>query len=188
MAQSWAFGGALEIIIRWPVTTIEYSDTWQLQLKLDELIRSTSRAHNALLDLVELTQNEVNGFLKIHRHLADEGGKGAGRDREIRARRKFSAPRHHGHEDARNRYASRVAVRQRDAHARGMPDGAAWYPGAIRFSVGCGFQLDVLDEARPPGAADSLRGAWTRRLFRGASHDARGLPSAGGADDGPNAS
>ena len=33
------------------------------------------RAHNALLDLEELTQNELNGFLKMYRHLADEGRK-----------------------------------------------------------------------------------------------------------------
>ena len=56
-------------------------------------------------------------------------------------------------------------------------------PG-IQALFGCGFQLDLLDEARPPGAGDSLRRAWTRRLFRGPGHDARGLPSAGEADDG----
>jgi low affinity Fe/Cu permease len=37
------------------------------------LSRATSAAHNALLDLEELTQNELNGFLKMYRHLADEG-------------------------------------------------------------------------------------------------------------------
>jgi hypothetical protein len=39
------------------------------------LSRATSAAHNALLDLEELTQNELNGFLKMYRHLADEGRK-----------------------------------------------------------------------------------------------------------------
>src|SRR6476659_4188732 len=56
-------------------TTICYSETWQFKLKLDELIRSASGAHNALLNLEELTRNELNGFLKIDRRLADEGGK-----------------------------------------------------------------------------------------------------------------
>jgi hypothetical protein len=37
------------------------------------LSRATSAAHNALLDLEELTQNELNGFPKMYRHLADEG-------------------------------------------------------------------------------------------------------------------
>ena len=105
MGQPWAFGGAFLIIIGWAVTgpLFGYSDTWQLvintgttivtflmvfliqntqnrdstaiQLKLDELIRATSGAHNALLDLEELTQHELNGFLKMYRHLADEGRK-----------------------------------------------------------------------------------------------------------------
>ena len=42
---------------------------------LDELIRSTRGAHNALLDFEELTRNELNGFLKIDLRLADEGRK-----------------------------------------------------------------------------------------------------------------
>jgi len=35
-----------------------------------------------------------------------------------------------------------------------------------------------LDEARSPGAGDSLRRARSRRLFRGPGHDARGLRQA----------
>ena len=50
-------------------------DSTAIQLTLNELIRATSGAHNALLDLEELTQNELNGFLKMYRHLADEGRK-----------------------------------------------------------------------------------------------------------------
>ncbi len=105
MGHPWAFGAALLVIIAWAVTgpLFGYSDTWQLvintgttivtflmvfliqntqnrdssaiQLKLDELIRSTRGAHNALLDLEELTQEELNGFLKTYQRLADEGRK-----------------------------------------------------------------------------------------------------------------
>ena len=49
-------------------------DSTAIQLTLNELIRATSGAHNALLDLEELTQKELNGFL-VYRHLADEGRK-----------------------------------------------------------------------------------------------------------------
>jgi low affinity Fe/Cu permease len=105
MGHPLAFGAALLIIVAWAVTgpLFAYSDTWQLvintgttivtflmvfliqntqnrdssaiQLKLDELIRSTRGAHNALLDLEELTQEELNGFLRTYQRLADEGRK-----------------------------------------------------------------------------------------------------------------
>jgi low affinity Fe/Cu permease len=105
MGHPWAFAAALLVIAAWAVTgpLFAYSDTWQLvintgttiitflmvfliqntqnrdssaiQVKLDELIRSTRGAHNALLDLEELTQEELNEFLKTYRHLADEGRK-----------------------------------------------------------------------------------------------------------------
>ena len=103
MGHPWAFGGALLLIVAWAATgpVFGYSDTWQLvintgttivtflmvfliqntqnrdssaiQLKLDELIRATRGAHNALLDLEELTQQELAGFLKTYQHLAEEG-------------------------------------------------------------------------------------------------------------------
>ncbi|HSC56058.1 MAG TPA: low affinity iron permease family protein [Nitrospira sp.] len=103
MGHPWAFGTALLVIIGWAVTgpAFGYSDTWQLvintgttivtflmvfliqntqnrdssatQLKLDELIRATRGAHNALLDLEELTQDELNAFLQTYQELAQQG-------------------------------------------------------------------------------------------------------------------
>lgn len=102
MGHPWAFGAALLTIIIWAVTgpIFGFSDTWQLaintgttivtflmvfliqntqnrdgsaiQLKLDELIRSTRGAHNTLLDLEQLTQEDLNKFLKTYQKIAHE--------------------------------------------------------------------------------------------------------------------
>ena len=85
----WAFGTALGIILLWGLTgpIFHFSDTWQLiintattiitflmvfliqntqnrdakalHLKLDELIRSTSKARNTLVNLETLTDDEL---------------------------------------------------------------------------------------------------------------------------------
>jgi len=100
---------AAAVIVVWLVTgpIFHYSDTWQLvintgttivtflmvfliqntqnrdteamQLKLDELIRATQGAHNALLDLEELEEEELDEFRKRYLTLASS------------ARRKMSA-------------------------------------------------------------------------------------------------
>lgn len=93
---------ALAVIIVWGITgpLFGFSDTWQLvintgttivtflmvfliqnsqnrdsqamQLKLDELIRSTEGAHNAMLDLEELTESDLDAFRKRYGSLAEK--------------------------------------------------------------------------------------------------------------------
>ncbi|WP_128516144.1 low affinity iron permease family protein [Tabrizicola thermarum] len=93
---------ALGVILVWIVTgpLFGFSDTWQLvintgttivtflmvfliqntqnrdtaaiQLKLDELIRATQGAHNALLDLEELDEKMLEGFRARYERLARE--------------------------------------------------------------------------------------------------------------------
>src|SRR5262252_737539 len=93
---------ACGIVVVWGITgpIFGYSDTWQLiintgttivtflmvfliqhtqnrdskavQLKLDELIRATEGAHNALLDLEELTEADLNKVRTLYIELARE--------------------------------------------------------------------------------------------------------------------
>ena len=95
-----SFNLAVMVIIMWLVTgpMFGYSDTWQLvintattiitflmvfliqntqnrdteaiQIKLDELIRSTQGAHNALLDLEELDEKTLDEFREKYEALA----------------------------------------------------------------------------------------------------------------------
>jgi low affinity Fe/Cu permease len=95
------FVGAAALVVIWAVTGpfFHYSDTWQLiintsttiitflmvfliqntqnrdtaamQLKLDELIRATDQAHNALLILEELDEKALDRFHKHYRKLAE---------------------------------------------------------------------------------------------------------------------
>jgi low affinity Fe/Cu permease len=95
-----AFGLAGTVIVLWLATgpLFDYSDTWQLvintgttivtflmvfliqntqnrdsealQVKLDELIRSTKGAHNALLDLEELDEQQLDDIRRLYERLA----------------------------------------------------------------------------------------------------------------------
>ncbi len=97
-----AFGVAIAIIAIWAATgpLFAYSDTWQLvintgttivtflmvfliqntqnrdsasiQLKLAEIIRSTQGAHNAMMDLEELSQKDLDKIKALYEKLAVE--------------------------------------------------------------------------------------------------------------------
>jgi low affinity Fe/Cu permease len=96
------FGAAAVMIVLWLVTgpIFHFSDTWQLvinttttivtflmvfliqntqnrdteamQLKLDELIRSHRSSHNALLDLEEMEDEQIERFRRKYQELAHE--------------------------------------------------------------------------------------------------------------------
>ena len=108
-----AFGVALGVVILWLATgpIFRFSDTWQLvintgttivtflmvfliqnaqnrdseavQVKLDELLRATQGAHNALLDLEELEERDLDVIRSGYERLATkarEGLRTGGRD------------------------------------------------------------------------------------------------------------
>jgi len=90
LGSAWAFAGAMLVILVWILTgpTFHFSDTWQLiintgttivtflmvfliqntqnrdakamQLKLDEIIRALGRARNEMVDLEELSDEELD--------------------------------------------------------------------------------------------------------------------------------
>ena len=64
------------------IQNTQYRDTEALQVKLDELLRSTEGAHNALLDLEELGDQELEGIRSEYANLARAAREGLreGRD------------------------------------------------------------------------------------------------------------
>ena len=60
-------------------------DTHAVQIKLDELIRAIDGAHNSLLDLEELTEEELDQFKERYEGLAREARRGLKRDCPIQA-------------------------------------------------------------------------------------------------------
>jgi low affinity Fe/Cu permease len=109
-----AFFCAVLVIATWAITgpLFHWSDTWQLiintgttivtflmvfliqstqnrdsvavQVKLDELLRVSTGAHNVLLDLEELDESELNRIREVYERLASEARRGvdAGRSDE----------------------------------------------------------------------------------------------------------
>jgi low affinity Fe/Cu permease len=101
-----AFLGALAVVLLWAISgpVFGYSDTWQLvintgttivtflmvfliqntqnndtraiQIKLDELIRVTKGAHNALMDLEELEEVHLQDFRRRYTALARSAREG----------------------------------------------------------------------------------------------------------------
>jgi low affinity Fe/Cu permease len=97
-----AFAAAVTLIAVWLISgpLFGFSDTWQLvintattivtflmvfviqntqnrdgaaiQIKVDELVRAISGAHNGLLDLEELSESEIEAFRKKYLQLAAE--------------------------------------------------------------------------------------------------------------------
>src|ERR1043165_4155607 len=100
VGSSWAFILAVLVIIVWAASgpTFNYSDTWQLvintgttiitflmvfliqntqnrdtialELKMDEILRATEGAHNGLLNLEELDEDELIHVREAYRRLA----------------------------------------------------------------------------------------------------------------------
>jgi low affinity Fe/Cu permease len=111
LGSAWAFVGALFVILVWLITgpTFHFSDTWQLiintattiitflmvfliqntqnrdakavHLKLDELIRALKGARNKLVDLEDLSEEEL-------RNLQDQF-------QRLRKKAEHDGPRHH---------------------------------------------------------------------------------------------
>src|SRR4030095_4815066 len=52
------------------IQNTQYRDTEAIQVKLDELIRATKGAHNALLDLEELEEGALDSFRQRYQALA----------------------------------------------------------------------------------------------------------------------
>jgi len=100
MGRPAAFAAAVLVIVLWAASgpLFGFSDTWQLvvnttttivtflmvfviqntqnrdtvaiQIKLDELIRATQGAHNAVLDLEELDEERLRAYLQRYEQLA----------------------------------------------------------------------------------------------------------------------
>jgi low affinity Fe/Cu permease len=54
------------------IQNTQFRDSEAMQVKLDELLRSTRGAHNALLDLEELEDHELDRMHKVYRRLAED--------------------------------------------------------------------------------------------------------------------
>ena len=115
VGSSWAFNLAVLIIIVWALTgpVFHYSDTWQLvintgttiitflmvfliqntqnrdakamHLKLDEIIRALKGARNQLVDLEDLSDEELKELEEQFRRLRTEAESNGTRSRKIKS-------------------------------------------------------------------------------------------------------
>jgi low affinity Fe/Cu permease len=83
----FAFSDTWQLVINTGTTIITFlmvfliqntqnRDTEAIQIKLDELIRATKGAHNALLDLEELEEDELDAFRHRYQVLANAAREG----------------------------------------------------------------------------------------------------------------
>ncbi|MEO7724680.1 MAG: low affinity iron permease family protein [Chthoniobacterales bacterium] len=117
LGTAWAFMGAVSIIVVWGATghLFGYSDTWQLfintgntivtflmvfliqntqnrdskaiHLKLDEIIRSLDGARNRLMDLEEMSDDDLDKFQKEFQRLRKRSQRNEGRlEKEMASR------------------------------------------------------------------------------------------------------
>lgn len=117
----WVFAVALLSIVVWAATgpLLGFSEVWQLtvntgttivtflmvfliqntqnrdsvamQIKLDELIRATRNAENSLLDLEELTEDELDKFRNTYEKLAEQARQTQTKRAQQRKSRKTAA-------------------------------------------------------------------------------------------------
>ena len=111
----WMFAGALTLIVIWILTgpVFHFSDTWQLvintgttiitflmvfliqntqsreaeaiQLKLDELLRAVAKARTSLVDLEDLSEEELEHLHEEFRRLREQASHEASRRSSVRA-------------------------------------------------------------------------------------------------------
>jgi low affinity Fe/Cu permease len=62
----------LTFLMVFVIQNTQNRDTHAIQVKLDELIRATEGAHNALLDLEELEDRQLEKFAKKYENLAKQ--------------------------------------------------------------------------------------------------------------------
>jgi low affinity Fe/Cu permease len=113
LGSAWAFGGAVLVILVWILTgpTFHFSDTWQLiintattvitflmvfliqntqnrdakavHLKLDEMIRALKGARNQLVDLEDLSDEDLKKLEEQFRRLRRKAEHDGTRSREV---------------------------------------------------------------------------------------------------------
>jgi low affinity Fe/Cu permease len=158
LGSAWAFAGAVLVILVWILTgpTFHFSDTWQLiintattivtflmvfliqntqnrdakavHLKLDEVIRALKGARNQLVDLENLSDEDLKKREKQFQHLAEKGEREGGRSRDGTPVKRRVAPSSSG---GRFRFSG-LAGSQKNFAARAQPKNLT--PTAIRFT------------------------------------------------------